>query len=63
MKRGLERLAAADVRNVSLTDFDTIAREAAEEGYIREEDVGRLTAFRDNPQDESWMKTEGRAQA
>ncbi len=63
MKRGLERLAAADVRNVSLTDFDTIAREAAEEGYIRREDVARLTAFRDNPQDESWMTAGERTQA
>ncbi len=63
MKRGLERLAAADVRNVSLTDFDTIAREAAEEGYIRREDVARLTAFRDNPQDESWMAAGERTQA
>ena len=63
MKRGLERLAAADVRNVSLTDFDTIAREAAEEGYIRREDVTRLTAFRDNPQDESWMTAGERTQA
>ena len=55
MKKGLERLAEADVKNVSLTDFDVIARAAAEESYIREEDVARLIAFRNNPSDESWI--------
>ena len=56
MKKGLERLAAAEVRNVSLTDFDTIAKVAAEEGYINPEDIARLIAFRNNPSDESWIK-------
>ena len=55
MKKGLERLAAADVRNVSLTDFDTVARIAGEEGYISPADVQRLLRFRDNPADESWI--------
>ena len=55
MKKGIERLAAANVRNVSLTDFDTVAKIAAEEKYIRREDVARLLAFRDNPADESWI--------
>ena len=55
MKKGLERLTAENVQNVSLTDFDTIAAVAAEEGYIRPEDVERLIAFRDNPSDESWI--------
>ena len=56
MKKGLERLADAKVKNVSLTDFDTIAEVAAEEGYIRSEDIARLIAFRNNPSDESWIK-------
>ena len=56
MKKGLERLAAAGVRNVSLTNFDAIAQVAAQQSYIRPEDVARLLAFRDNPSDESWMK-------
>lgn len=56
MKKGLERLAEADVRNVSLTDFDTIARVAVETGYIKEKDVQRLIKFRNNPSDESWME-------
>ena len=56
MKKGLERLAAADVKNVSLTNFDVIAETAAEEGYIKPEDVKRLIAFRNNPSDESWIK-------
>jgi len=55
MKKGLERLAADQVENHSLTDFDTIAAVAAEEGYIRPEDVARLIKFRDNPSDESWI--------
>ncbi len=56
MKKGLERLAAANVKNISLTDFDTIAVIAAEEGYIAKEDVQRLVTFRNNPSDESWIK-------
>lgn len=55
MKKGAERLKAADVRNVSLTNFDVIAEVAAEEGYIAEKDIERLIAFRNNPQDESWI--------
>ncbi len=56
MKKGLERLAAAGVENTSLTDFDAVAQAAAEEGYIRPEDVARLIAFRNDPSDESWME-------
>ena len=55
MKKGLERLAAADVKNVSLTNFDVIAQVAADEKYIKPEDITRLIAFRDNPSDESWI--------
>ena len=55
MKKGLERLAEANVKNISLTDFDVIARTAAEENYIKPEDVERLIAFRDDPSDESWI--------
>ena len=60
MKKGIERLAAAQVRNVSLTNFDTVAAVAAQTGYIKAEDVDRLMRFRDNPSDESWI---GGAQA
>ena len=55
MKRGLERLAAADVKNVSLTNLDVLSEVAAQEGYIKPEDVNRLIAFRNNPSDESWI--------
>jgi len=55
MKKGLDRLAAADVENHSLTNFDVIAEVAAEEGYIKPEDIERLIAFRNNPSDESWI--------
>ena len=55
MKKGLDRLAAAEVKNVSLTNLDVIAEVAAEIGYIKPEDVARLIAFRNNPSDESWI--------
>lgn len=55
MKKGLERLAAAKVRNVSLTNFDVIAQVAAEQKYIKPEDVARLLQFRNDPSDESWI--------
>ena len=56
MKRGLERLEAANVKNVSLSDLDTLVEVAAEEGYIKPEDKARLIAFRNNPSDESWIQ-------
>lgn len=55
MKKGLERLAAADVKNVSITNLDVLSEVAAQEGYIKPEDVTRLIAFRNNPSDESWI--------
>lgn len=55
MQKGLERLAAAEVKNVSLTNFDAIAEIAAQDGYIAEGDVERLIKFRNNPSDESWI--------
>lgn len=55
MQKGLERLAAADVKNVSLTNLDVLSEVAAQEGYIKPEDVNRLIAFRNNPSDESWI--------
>jgi len=55
MQKGIDRLAAANVKNVSLTNFDVIAAVAARQGYIRPEDIERLIAFRNNPSDESWM--------
>ena len=58
MKKGLDRLAQADVKNVSLTDFDCIIDVAAQTGYIKAEDLPRLRAFRDNPSDESWISNE-----
>ena len=55
MQKSEDRLKEAKVKNVSLTNFDTIAVMAAQMDYIREEDIRRLKAFRDNPSDESWM--------
>ena len=56
MQKGLDRLKEANVKNISLTNFDVIANVAAKEGYIKEEDVERLIKFRNNPSDESWIK-------
>ena len=56
MKTGLDRMEAANVKHVSLTNFDVVAQVAAEEGYIKPEDIERLIAFRNNPSDESWIK-------
>ena len=55
MQKGLDRLAAANVQNISLSNFDAVCRVAAQEGYIKQEDIARLLAFRDNPSDESWI--------
>lgn len=55
MQKGLDRLAAAEVKNISLTNFDVIAEVAAQEGYIKSEDIQRLISFRNNPSDESWI--------
>ena len=55
MQKAADRLAAANVKNISLTNFDCIAEVAAEEGYIKPEDIVRLIAFRNNPSDESWI--------
>lgn len=56
MQKGLDRLAAANLKNISLTNFDTIVEVAAETGYIQAADKERLIAFRNNPSDESWIK-------
>ncbi len=55
MQRGLDRLAEANVKNISLTNFDVIAEVAAELGYIKQDDIARLIVFRNNPSDESWI--------
>ena len=55
MQKGLDRMAAANVVNTSLTDFDTVCEVAAEMNYIKAEDIERLKKFRANPSDESWI--------
>ncbi|MFI3303918.1 MAG: orotate phosphoribosyltransferase [Rikenellaceae bacterium] len=55
MKKGLDRLAAANVVNYSLSNLDALVEAAVEEGYIAPEDKAKLLQFRDNPSDESWM--------
>jgi orotate phosphoribosyltransferase len=55
MQKGIDRLSAADVKNVSLTNLDSLVEVAANEGYIRLDDKQRILKFRDNPSDESWI--------
>ncbi len=55
MRKGLDRLKEANVKNISLTDFDAMTEAAAEAGYIQPADISRLIAFRNNPSDESWI--------
>ncbi len=56
MQKGLDRLAGANVKNVSLTNFDVLVQVAAQENYINPNDKNRLITFRNHPSDESWMK-------
>ena len=56
MKKGLDRLAEAQVKNVSLCNLDVLVQVAADTGYIQLSDVAKLLSFRDNPADESWMR-------
>ena len=55
MQKGIDRMKAANVKNISLSNLDALAKVAAEEGYIKESDVEKLIAFRNNPSDESWI--------
>ena len=55
LQKGIDRLAEANVKNVSLSNFDVLAEVAAKEGYISESDIKKLLAFRKNPSDPSWM--------
>ena len=55
LKKGIDRMEAANVKNVSLSNFDAVCEVAAEEGKIRTEDIERLKKFRANPSDESWI--------
>ena len=55
LKKGTERLAAANITNHSLSNADVLTKVAAEEGYIKENDIAKLTAFFSNPSDSSWM--------
>ena len=56
MQKGLDRLAAAEAKNYSLSNLDALVEVAAEEGYIKPEDKERILKFRNNPSDESWIK-------
>ena len=56
MQKGIDRIAAANTKNYSLSNLDALVEVAAEEGYIKAEDKERILKFRNNPSDESWIK-------
>lgn len=56
MKKGLEKLAEHEVRNISLCDLDALVEVAAQKGYIKNEAKDGIIKFRENPSDESWMR-------
>ena len=56
MQKGIDRIAAAEAKNYSLSNLDALVEVAAEEGYIKAEDKERILKFRNNPSDESWIK-------
>ncbi len=56
MKKGLDRMAEAKVKNVSLCDLDALVEVAAETNYIKAGEREKILKFRDNPSDESWMR-------
>lgn len=56
LKKGIERLSEANITNISLSNADVLTKVAAEEGYIKENDIKKLNAFFKNPGDSSWME-------
>ena len=56
MAKSKQKLEEANVKNISLSNFDVMVEVAAEKGYIKKEDIERIIAFRNNPSDESWIK-------
>jgi orotate phosphoribosyltransferase len=55
MQKGLDRLAAAQIENTSLTNFDALVEVAAGTGYLAPQAIAALKAFRDDPSDENWI--------
>ena len=55
MQKGLDNLKKANIENTSISNFDTLVKVAAKEGFICEKDIDRLIRFRQNPSDESWI--------
>ena len=58
MKKASDKLNENNVINVSLCDLDALLDVAVEKNYIKQDDKFKILKFRDNPQDESWMKGE-----
>ncbi len=55
LEKGLTRLKAANVLNYSLSNFEVLAKVAAEENYISKDDLTKVLKFQKNPNDPKWM--------
>lgn len=49
LQKGIDRLAAANLKNVSITDFERLSAVALEENYITAAEYKMVTAFRNDP--------------
>lgn len=58
MKKGIERLAQAEVNNTSLSCFSVLSKVALEQGYITEKEFRMVSAFQLNPQDPEWINVQ-----
>ena len=56
LQKGIDKLAAANVINHSLSNFETLVQVAADEKYISEADINKVLKFQKNPSDPSWME-------
>lgn len=56
LKKGLDRLANANVVNHSLSNFEVLVQVASEEKYIQPSDMKKLFQFQADPDNSDWMK-------
>ncbi len=55
MQKGIDRLNAASVKNVSLSNLDALVKVAAEHEFISENEINKILTFRNNPSDIAWQ--------
>jgi len=55
LENGIQNLKDANVKNISLCNYDTLIKVAAEAGYIKEDAVTKLAAWHKDPSDKGWI--------